>query len=125
MVVGDKFRSRVVLLLGVSLSCGGFMARSSGAEQQGTANTASGFRVEAAPSLNWQPREADPAADSSGSSGPFEQADFSLCGDTDWSQVPAICPMPRPGIFSFPPRGSGYYSLADRKRDQQPPASGQ
>ncbi len=35
--------------------------------------------------------------------------------------------MPRPGIFSFPPREPGYYSLADRisgTRREQPPRSG-
>ena len=46
---------------------------------------------------------------------------------TDWSQVPAICRMPRPGNFSIPPSGPGYYSAADwisGNQRQSPPPSG-
>jgi len=31
----------------------------------------------------------------------------------DWSKVPPVTPMPRPGSFTVPPSGPGYYSLWD------------
>jgi len=31
----------------------------------------------------------------------------------DWSKVPPVTPMPRPGSFIVPPSGAGYYSLWD------------
>ncbi len=31
----------------------------------------------------------------------------------DWSKVPPVTPMPRPGVFIVPPSGPGYYSLWD------------
>ena len=31
----------------------------------------------------------------------------------DWSKVPPVTPMPRPGLFIVPPSGPGYYSLWD------------
>ncbi len=46
---------------------------------------------------------------------------------TDWSKVPAICPMPRPGNFAIPPGGPGFYSAADWVRGnyhQSPPPTG-
>lgn len=49
------------------------------------------------------------------------------CATTDWSNVPAICPMPRPGNFSIPPGGPGFYSAADwicGNQRQSPPPTG-
>jgi hypothetical protein len=49
------------------------------------------------------------------------------CRTTDWSKVPGICPMPRPGNFAIPPSGPGYYSMADwisGNRRERPPRSG-
>lgn len=42
----------------------------------------------------------------------------------DWSQTPPVTPMPRVGIWTNPPSGSGYYSLQDlitgHKREAPP-----
>ena len=42
----------------------------------------------------------------------------------NWSQTPAVTPMPRVGIFTIPPAGPGYYSLWDlmtgNKREAPP-----
>jgi hypothetical protein len=40
------------------------------------------------------------------------------CGDTpapgfDWTKVPPVRPLPRPGAFLIPPTGPGYYSFLD------------
>jgi hypothetical protein len=35
------------------------------------------------------------------------------CCGADWSKIPAICPMPRPGNFFIPPSGPGYFSASD------------
>ncbi|MDP1558098.1 MAG: alginate export family protein [Nitrosomonas sp.] len=45
---------------------------------------------------------------------------------TDWSKVPPVTPMPRPGMFVMPPPGPGYYSLWDQitgKERATPPVS--
>src|SRR5690242_9740187 len=34
-------------------------------------------------------------------------------GGDFWTSVPPVRPMPRLGNFAIPPRGPGYYSLAD------------
>ncbi len=48
------------------------------------------------------------------------------CCGADWSKIPAICPMPRPGNFFIPPSGPGYYSASDwlhgNCRDKAPPS---
>jgi hypothetical protein len=42
-----------------------------------------------------------------------------------WSDVPPVRPLPRPGNFTAPPTGRGYYSLLDElthnRRDRPPP----
>ena len=37
----------------------------------------------------------------------------------DWSKVPPVTPMPRPGVSVTPPSGTGYYSLWDLVTDNE------
>lgn len=46
--------------------------------------------------------------------------------ETDWSKVPPVTPMPRPGLFGIGPSGPGYYSVWDMltgKKREKPPVS--
>jgi hypothetical protein len=46
-------------------------------------------------------------------------------GSVDWSKIPPVVPMARPGAFSIPPTGPGYYSVWDHLtgnyRESPPP----
>lgn len=58
---------------------------------------------------------APPAPEASGAPVAEPGAACDACGSVfDWKKVPRVRPMPRPGFFSVPPTGPGYYSVRDQ-----------